>query len=280
MSGDNIRDRIPAARGSSVSVSSRRHQTGAPAEHDMRTDIAPRERLIVALDVDTRDEALGLVDKLGDDVVFYKVGLQLFMQNGFPIVEEVAKLGKKVFLDLKINDTPNTVERAVRIAVNANVKLFTLQGNAATSAAACKGRGGKEFPKFLQVTYLSSWDESDLRDYYQAPKAFPKKFDMDEQVLRRSESIIAAGCDGVIASGTSVGKLRAQYQDLLIVTPGIRPIGTSKDDHKRSLTPAEAIRTGADYLVVGRPIRDADDPKGSAARIQEEIVTALAHQAA
>src|ERR1700681_377674 len=110
----------------------------------MRTDIPARERLIVALDVDTRDDAIRLVRDLGEDVVFYKVGLQLFMQHGFPIVETVAGLGKKVFLDLKINDTPNTVERAVRMAVNADVKLFTLQGNGATSAAASKGRGGKE----------------------------------------------------------------------------------------------------------------------------------------
>jgi orotidine-5'-phosphate decarboxylase len=246
----------------------------------MRTDIAPRERLIVALDVDTAGEAIGLVRQLGDDVVFYKIGLQLFMQNGFAIVKTVADLGKKVFLDLKINDTPRTVERAVRIAADADVKLFTLQGNSATSAAAKLGRGDHEFPKFLQVTYLSSWDADDLRDYFHVPKALPEKFDMDDQVLRRTESIRAAGCDGVIASGTSVGKLRARYPDLLIVTPGIRPVGSSKDDHKRSLTPPEAIRAGADYLVVGRPIRDAQDPKGTAAGIQEDIVNALANQAA
>jgi orotidine-5'-phosphate decarboxylase len=246
----------------------------------MRTAIAPRDRLIVALDVDTREEALRLVRELGDNVVFYKVGLQLFMQNGFAIVKAVADLGKKIFLDLKINDTPRTVERAVRMAVDADVKLFTLQGNAATSAAARSGRGLDEFPKFLQVTYLSSWDADDLRDYYHVPKAFPNKFDLDEQVLRRTESILEAGCDGVIASGTSVGKLRARYQDLLIVTPGIRPAGASSDDHKRSLTPAEAIRAGADYLVVGRPIRDAQDPRATASGIQEDIATAVAQQAA
>jgi orotidine-5'-phosphate decarboxylase len=280
MSSDNIRGRLSAARGSSVSVSSRQHQTGAPVEDDMRTEIAPRERLIVALDVDTRDEALALVRKLGDDVVFYKVGLQLFMQSGFPIVKTVADLGKKVFLDLKINDTPRTVEKAVRMAANADVKLFTLQGNGATSEAATLGRGAGSFPKFLQVTYLSSWDANDLRDYFHIPKTFPKKMDMDEQVLRRSERIISSGCDGVIASGTSVGKLRAQYPDLLIVTPGIRPAGVSTDDHKRSLTPSDAILAGASYLVVGRPIRDSSDPKGASARIQEEIARALASKAA
>jgi orotidine-5'-phosphate decarboxylase len=242
---------------------------------EMRTDIPSHERLIVALDVDTRDEALRLVDKLGNEVNFYKVGLQLFMQNGFPIVEAVARRGKKVFLDLKINDTPRTVERAVRLAVSADVKLFTLQGNAATSAAARSGRGDKEFPKFLQVTFLSSWDAEDLKDFYDLPKN-AQKIDMDEQVIRRTEGIIAAGSDGVIASGTSVGKLRARNPNLLIVTPGIRPAGASSDDHKRSLTPAEAILAGADYLVVGRPIRESSDPKATAAEIQEEIGNALA----
>jgi orotidine-5'-phosphate decarboxylase len=246
----------------------------------MRIDTPPRERLIVALDVDTREEALGLIHSLGEDVIFYKVGLQLFMQSGFPIVKAVADLGKKVFLDLKINDTPRTVERAVRMATDADVKLFTLQGNGATSQAAKDGRGAAPYPKFLQVTYLSSWDADDLKDYYHVPKTWTKKLDMDEQVLRRSESILAVGCDGVIASGTSVGKLRAKYPDLLIVTPGIRPTGSSKDDHKRSLTPTEAIRLGANYLVVGRPIRDAEDPRRAAASIQDEITTALAHQAA
>ena len=245
----------------------------------MSADIPARERLIVALDVDTRAEALALIRTLGDDVVFYKVGLQLFMAHGFPIVRAVAELGKKVFLDLKINDTPRTVQSAVRLAADADVKLFTLQGNNATSAAARSGRGAQEFPKFLQVTFLSSWDGADLQDYYQAPSA-GKKLDLDEQVLGRAESIQASGCDGVIASGTSVGKLRARFHDLLIVTPGIRPTGAATDDHKRSLTPHDAIRSGADYLVVGRPIRDAEDPKGTAARIQEEIADALASQAA
>lgn len=247
----------------------------------MRTDIAPRERLIVALDVDTRDEALGLVQRLGDDVVFYKVGLQLFMQSGFPIVDAVAKLGKKVFLDLKINDTPRTVEMAVRKSVNADVELFTLQGNGATSAAAKKGRGDdRSSPKFLQVTYLSSWDRSDLVEYLHIAPRDQMEINLDDFVMQRTERIIASGCEGVIASGTSVAKLRKKYPELLIVTPGIRPAGTSKDDHKRSLTPAEAIRAGADYLVVGRPIRDAEDPKGTAARIQEEIAQALASKAA
>jgi orotidine-5'-phosphate decarboxylase len=245
----------------------------------MRIDIPPRERLIVALDVDKGVEALDLVEELGDDVIFYKIGLQLFMESGIPIVEQIVARNKKIFLDLKINDTPRTVEKAVSMAANADVKLFTLQGNAATSEAAKRGRGNKQFPKFLQVTFLSSWDADDLRDYFHLPKSF-KEIDLDEQVLNRSARIIASGCDGVIASGTSVSKLRQKYRDLLIVTPGIRPTGSSKDDHKRSLTPAEAIHAGADYLVVGRPIRESEDPRATAAGIQNEIAQALASKAA
>jgi orotidine-5'-phosphate decarboxylase len=166
------------------------------------------------------------------------------------------------------------------MSANAEVALFTLQGNAATTAAARLGRGHKQSPRFLQVTYLSSWDASDLSDYIHVPNTFRQDVDIDEQVLRRTENIIASGCDGVIASGTSVAKLRARYPDLLIVTPGIRPAGASTDDHKRSLTPADAIIAGASYIVVGRPIRDAADPKAAAAQIQDEIVRAMAREAA
>jgi orotidine-5'-phosphate decarboxylase len=246
----------------------------------MRINIPSRERLIVALDVDTAEEAIGLVNKLGNDVTFYKVGLQLFLQNGLPIVKAVADLGKKVFLDLKINDTPRTVEKAVRAAVNADVELFTLQGNVETSAAAKRGRGDKCSPKFLQVTLLSSWDRADLVEYLQTPPKYQLQIDLDNYVLHRTESIVESGCEGIIASGTSVRKLRNKYQDLIIVTPGIRPTGGSADDHKRSLTPSQAISAGADYLVVGRPIRDSGDPKGTAATIQEEIAQALAGEAA
>jgi orotidine-5'-phosphate decarboxylase len=250
-------------------------------EAHMRIDIPPRERLIVALDVDTRDEALSIIQDLGDDVIFYKVGLQLFMQSGFPIVKSVAALGKKVFLDLKINDTPRTVEHAVKMAANADVQLFTLQGNGATSQAAKSGRDDRLFPKFLQLTYLSSWDEDDLKDYFHVAKN-AKNFDMDNMVLRRTDRIIASGCDGVIASGSSVSKLRKKYshEQLTIVTPGIRAADEPKNDHKRSLTPTEAIHAGATYLVVGRPIRDSQDPRSTASRIQDEIAQALANKAA
>jgi orotidine-5'-phosphate decarboxylase len=247
--------------------------------NELRAAISAPDRLIVALDVDTRAQALEFVDTLGAGVSFYKVGLQLFMEAGLQIVHELVRLGKKVFLDLKIDDTPRTVGEAVRNAAIAGVELFTLQGNAATADAARKGRGGRAAPKFLQITLLSSWDHTDLGEHLQAPEK-PQQMDLDEFVLRRSERILAWGCEGVIASGTSVNKLRRRFPELLIVTPGIRPTGIATDDHKRSLTPSQAIRAGSDYLVVGRPIRDASDPHKTAAGIQQEIARALAHRPA
>jgi orotidine-5'-phosphate decarboxylase len=246
---------------------------------DMRTDIAARERLIVALDVDTLTEALQLVGGLGNGVSFYKVGLQLFMAGGLGIVKRIVEEGKKVFLDLKVDDTPRTVQEAVRNCAIDGVEFFTLQGNADTARAARAGRGQRSSPKFLQVTYLSSWDSSDLLEHLHIDPG-ADKLSIDDQVVHRARRILDSGCDGVIASGTSVSRLRREYPNMLIVTPGIRPSGTSSDDHKRSMTPFEAIRAGADYLVVGRPIRSADDPKGTAHNIQQEIEQALRSKAA
>src|ERR1700722_14377090 len=237
----------------------------------MATKIGPQERLIVALDVDTHAEALQLVRELGNDVSFYKVGLQLFMHSGLVIVQRIVEQGKKVFLDLKIDDTPRTVQEAVRNSAIDGVEFFTLQGNADTVRAARAGRGQRSSPRFLQDTYLSSWDSSDL------PAG---KGSIDEQVVQRARRIVDSGCDGVIASGTSVSRLRREFPGMLIVTPGIRPTGASSDDHKRSMTPMEAISSGADYLVVGRPIRSSDNPQATAHKIQQEIEQALRSLAA
>jgi orotidine-5'-phosphate decarboxylase len=245
----------------------------------MRTEPSARERLIVALDVDTLAEALRLVDRLGDDVSFYKVGLQLFMAGGLTIVKRIVEDGKKVFLDLKIDDTPRTVQEAVRNSAIDGVEFFTLQGNADTVRAARVGRGQRSSPKFLQVTYLSSWDGSDLLDHLHADAGAAKR-SIDDQVVLRARRILDSGCDGVIASGISVSRLRREFPGMLIVTPGIRPSGASSDDHKRSMTPIEAISSGADYLVVGRPIRSSDDPKATAHKIQQEIEQALRSVAA
>lgn len=245
----------------------------------MRTETSARERLIVALDVDTIDEALQVVSQLGPDVSFYKVGLQLFMAGGLSVVQRLVDEGKKVFLDLKIDDTPRTVQEAVRNSAIDGVEFFTLQGNADTVRAARAGRGSRSSPRFLQITYLSSWDTSNLHEHLHID-AGSDTLSIDDQVVIRARRILDSGCDGVIASGTSVGRLRREYPNLLIVTPGIRPSGIGGDDHKRSMSPFDAIKAGADYLVVGRPIRCAADPKGIAHKIQQEIEQALRGQAA
>jgi orotidine-5'-phosphate decarboxylase len=248
-------------------------------EAQMRIETPARERLIFALDVDTVDEALQIVGQLGPEVSFYKVGLQLFMEGGLSGVRRIVDAGKKVFLDLKIDDTPRTVQEAVRNSAIDGVEFFTLQGNADTVRAARAGRAQRAAPKFLQVTYLSSWDTSNLHEHLHID-AGADVLSIDDQVISRARRILDSGCDGVIASGTSVGRLRREYPGLLIVTPGIRPSGSASDDHKRSMTPFEAVKMGADYLVVGRPIRSAADPKATAHRIQHEIDQALRGQAA
>lgn len=239
----------------------------------------PGGRLIVALDVDGRDEALRLVDRIGDPVGFYKVGWQLFVGAGPAFVRELAdRHGKRVFLDLKMDDIGATVRAAVA-NLGAGADLFTLQGGAATVRAAIAGRGERARPKFLSVTALSSLDASDVRYAPAGDGCGPGAgidIDIDDYAVLRGEAALDAGCDGLIASGGSVRRLRAAFPErgFLIVVPGIRPEGDGTDDHKRSLTPGEAIRAGADYLVVGRPVRNAPDPADRAARIVEEIARA------
>ena len=235
----------------------------------------PGERLIVALDVDGRGPALRLVDCLGEAVSFYKVGWQLFIGAGFPLVRELAERGKKVFLDLKMGDIEATVQAAVG-NMREDVDLLTLQGTGATVRAARAGRGGRSRPRFLMVTALSSIDTADVRGESANPE-----LDIDDYAIRKASAALDAGCDGLIASGSSVGRLRAEFPDrsFLLVVPGIRPAGEGTDDHKRTLAPAEAIRDGADYLVVGRPVRNAPDPAASAARIVDDIAGGMALRA-
>lgn len=240
----------------------------------MRHDISASERLIVALDVDTKKGAVEIVKALGNTVRFYKVGYQLYIAGGLEVVREVTKQGKKVFLDLKLDDTPRTVEKTIKNMEKDGIEFFTLQGNGDTAKAARAGRGKRANPKFLQVTLLSSWDAKDLLEHLHIGNTDPK-FDLDAIVVNRARRILESGCEGVIASGTSVKKLRQEYPKILIVSPGIRPSGTPPDDHKRTLTPYEAIKAGADYLVVGRPILNSGDPKGTAEQIQADIKRAL-----
>ena len=207
----------------------------------------PEERLIVALDVDNRIEALELVDELGDTVSFYKIGWQLFMKEGFSAITAIAFLNKKVFLDLKLDDIPNTVQAAVN-NIMWNPDFFSLQGDLDTYQAA---KAGKPNIKFLSVPSLSSQRK--------------EGFNLEH----------ISEMDGVVASGPAVGSIRIACPDVIIVTPGIRRSGDPKDDHRRALTPTQAIEAGSDYIVVGRPIRNASDPKKEAESIIQEIKDAI-----
>jgi orotidine-5'-phosphate decarboxylase len=228
------------------------------------TMIDAGERLILALDVDAEAEAWKLVDDLDGVVSFFKVGLELFVGAGPEFVRRLLDRGKKVFLDLKFNDVPETVERAVRRAAGLGVSFLTIHGTTGTVRAAVRGRGATDL-KLLAVTVLTSLDADDIRELgYACPVA--------DLVLFRARAALDAGCDGVISSGREAGAIREFAGGrLLIVTPGIRPSDGRRDDHKRSVSPAEAIAAGADYLVIGRPIRDAPDRRGVASGVVREM---------
>lgn len=232
----------------------------------------PAERLIVALDVDGRDDALRLIERIGPAVSFCKVGWQLFLGAGLDFVRELAREhGKRIFLDLKMDDIEATVRQAVA-NLDVEPEFFTLQGTAATVRGAIEGRGARAHPRFLLVTALSSLDSGDMQAMFANPE-----FDINAYAERRAAAALEAGCDGLIASGESVRRLRAAFpeRDFVVVTPGVRPPGTGTDDHRRSLTPFDAIRDGADYLVVGRPVRNAERPDEVAARIIDDIARGL-----
>ena len=233
---------------------------------DLRSaETCPREeRLILALDVPTPQAALDLVAKLGSSVRFYKLGLELFMAGGyFELVEALAARGKRIFVDLKFFDVPETVAAAVRQLRGKPVEFVTVHGNQSILEAAGREKGPV---KVLAVTVLTSLDRGDLDDLGFAVS-------VEDLVLSRARRALRAGCDGVISSGLEAAALRAELgRKLLIVTPGIRPVeNRPSDDQKRVMTPAEAFRAGADYIVVGRPIRGAPDPRAAAEAIQAEI---------
>ena len=231
-----------------------------------RANIPAAKRLIIALDVPTGAQARGLVEDLGDTVSFYKVGLELFTGNdGFAMVDWLTRRGKQVFVDLKFFDVPATVARAVSQLRGRQVSFATVHGNDAMMRAAAEAAGEVGI---LAVTVLTSLDAADMRDL---------GFDCDIPALVRSRAqrAVALGCAGVVASGQEAAMLRKTLGgDGLIVTPGIRPV-RQDDDQKRTVTPTQALRDGADYLVVGRPVRDADNPREAARVIQDEIASAL-----
>ena len=236
-------------------------------------EISPQscERLIVALDFDSREEALSLVELLGERIGIYKVGYQLFMREGMSFVKELVGLGKRVFLDLKMGDIDRTIAAALR-AVPEGVEFVTINGGKATVAAAKAGRGERDRPFILSLTFLSSLDQDDLRALM-----MNENLELDEYIRVFTRRSIEAGCDGVVASGESIREIRREFGDrLVIVAPGIRPRGKGKNDHKRALTPAMAVEHGADYLVVGRPITEATDSLEVADAIIREANAAFA----
>ncbi len=226
--------------------------------------IPARERLIFALDVPSPEEARALVERLGDSVAFYKVGLELAMDPGYwPLVDWLRGRGKRVFCDLKLFDVPETVGRAVARLAGRGVDFVTVHGNDGMLRAACAAGGDSDL-RVLAVTVLTSLDRGDLDDLgFQCEVA--------ELVLSRARRALEIGCAGVIASGLEAEPLRAALGErLLIVVPGIRPVA-NVDDQKRTVDVEEAFRRGADHIVVGRPIRDAADPQAAAEAIQERI---------
>jgi len=237
----------------------------------IKTDIPARERLIFALDVPDLQRARELVDTLGDSVVFYKLGLEFFLSgNYFELATDLKRRGKKIFADLKLFDIPATVASAVRQLARHDVDFCTVHGNDSMLRAAAEAKGDMQI---LAVTALTSLDQGDLDD-------LGFQCDARTLVLSRAKRALALGCDGVVSSGLEVPALRASVDHALItVCPGIRPIlndeASAVNDQQRIVTPQQAILSGADYLVVGRPIRDAADPGAAAEAIQEQISDAL-----
>ena len=226
--------------------------------------IDTRDRLIFALDVPDVDAAKALVETLGDSVVFYKIGLELNMSGRyFELLDWLVARGNKVFVDLKFFDVPATVASAVSNLRGRGVTFATVHGNQGIMEAAANAKGDV---KILAVTVLTSLDRGDLDDL---------GFDVDvsKLVLSRARRSLASGCDGVIASGLELPGLRAEVDDkLLVITPGIRPVDNRvEDDQKRVVTPEQAFKDGADYIVIGRPIRNAADPKAAAEAVQRTI---------
>lgn len=230
----------------------------------MAKNIPSRERLIFALDVPDTDSARRLADQLGDSVQFYKLGLELFMAGGyFELLDWLVSRDKKIFVDLKFFDVPATVAAAVRRLRNRGVAFTTVHGNQSIMEAAAEAKGDV---KILAVTVLTSLDRGDLDD-------LGFQCNVEDLVLSRARRALEAGCDGVISSGLEAEKLRQHIdRKLLVVTPGIRPVDNRpSDDQKRVVSVEQAFTSGADYIVVGRPIRDAADPRAAAESIQSTI---------
>jgi len=233
--------------------------------------VVARDRLILAMDVPSGDEAERLMARVGEAVRFVKIGLELYTAAGPAIVEHALAQGKRVFLDLKFLDIEETVRRATARVAAMGVDFLTVHANRKVLKAAVEARGARREGglKLLAVTVLTNFDANDLRD-------MGIQWSVADLVAARARLAYDAGCDGVVASGEEPAVIRQKVRgDFLIVTPGIRPAGKGADDHARVTTPAQAIRAGADYLVIGRPIRNAEDPRAAVDEIVREMQTAF-----
>jgi orotidine-5'-phosphate decarboxylase len=230
--------------------------------------IAPRDRLIVALDLPGTAPAEAMIARLGDSVRFYKIGYQLAYAGGLSLVRPLVDVGKKVFVDLKLHDIGNTVARGVESLSALGATFMTVHAYPQTMKAAVEARGGSGL-KILAVTVLTSYDDSDLH-------SAGYRLGVSDLVEARARQARALGVDGIVCSPEEAAALRKIVgHQMSLVTPGIRPAGAATGDQKRIMTPARAIAAGADYLVVGRPVMEAADPKAAAEAIQAEIAQAL-----
>lgn len=228
----------------------------------------PRQRLIVALDVSTAAAARKIVAAVGDSALTYKVGMQLYTAEGPALVRELVGAKRRVFLDLKYHDIPNTVGAAVREAALLGVTMLTVHatgGGKMLRAAADAAQNSEASPLVLAVTVLTSLNDAELG-------TLGVRGGVPDQVLRLAALALANGCKGVVASAQECAALRQEFgDDLVIVTPGVRPAGSGHDDQARVVTPAEAIAAGATHIVVGRPITDASDPSAEARSILGQL---------
>jgi len=230
-------------------------------------EIAPRDRLIVALDLPSVEAAEAMIGKLGDAVTFYKIGYQLAYAGGLPLVQKLAGSGKKVFLDLKMHDIGNTVARGVENVAKLGATFLTVHAYPQTMKAAVEARGPNL--KILAVTVLTSYDDGDLH-------AAGYRLNVSDLVEARAQQAQVLGVDGIVCSAEEAAHIhKIVGHQMCLVTPGIRPAGAATGDQKRIMTPGRAIAAGADYLVVGRPVVEATDPKAAAEAIQAEIKQAL-----
>jgi len=229
--------------------------------------IAPKDRLIVALDLPDVEAAEAMVARLGDSVAFYKIGYQLAYAGGLRLVRQLADRDKKVFLDLKLHDIGNTVARGVESIAKLGATFLTVHAYPQTMRAAAEARAGTDL-KILAVTVLTSYDDGDLH-------AAGYRLGVSDLVEARAQQAQVLGLDGLVCSAEEAAALRKLVgHQMRLVTPGIRPAGAASGDQKRIMTPARALAAGADYLVVGRPVLEAADPKAAAEAIQAEIAPA------